>query len=103
MSEYKIEKQKIEPVKVITIDEVQHKIEDMSKPVQQIVNIFNRWNDNEADAQYELNLLADKVTMIRAAKDTISRQILEKIREENESSSEEKGEEAVESSDVKAD
>lgn len=80
--DYKIEKPKVEPVKIITIDETPYAVDSMSDDVQQMVKVFNRWNDDEADIQHEVNLLADKISMIRAAKDTVSRQILDKVREE---------------------
>lgn len=80
---YKIEKPVVEPVKIITIDETPYAVDNMSEEVQEMVKVFNRWNENEAEKQYEINLLGDQISMMRAAKDTVSRQILEKVRTEN--------------------
>jgi hypothetical protein len=82
-SNFKIEKPAVEPVKIITIDNTPYAVDTMSDEVQEMVKVFNRWNDAEAGKQHELNILGDQISMLQAAKDTVSRQILEKVREDN--------------------
>jgi len=63
----------VEPVKVLTVDQVPLNVADLSSAVQQLVLIFDDWNQKEADARSEL-------MMVSAAKDTLSRQIVQQIR-----------------------
>ena len=63
----------VEPVKVLTIDEVPLNVAEQSPAVQQLVTIFDEWNQSEADARNNL-------MMVSAAKDTLSRQIIQQVR-----------------------
>lgn len=66
---------KVEPVKVLTIDEVPLNVAELSQAVQQLVAIFDDWNQAEADARNHL-------MMVSAAKDTLSRQIIQQVRQD---------------------
>lgn len=84
--------EEVKKIEVITVDGEQYKVEEMGEEVQKVVRIFDNWNKKDVDLQNEiaaltsetqatLNDMADNLAMIRAAKDTLSRQILEKIKE----------------------
>lgn len=72
----------VEPIKVLNIDEQAYAVEGMSDDIKALVNIFNEWNQKEADA-------ADALAMIRAAKNDLSRQIIMSVRAEQEEKTEE--------------
>lgn len=77
-----IQRPEVEPVKILTIDEKPFAVDAMSEEVQKVIGVFDRWNLIEADKQHQVNVLADEISMIRAAKETVSRQILDMIKEE---------------------
>lgn len=63
----------VEPIKVLTVDEVPMNVAELSDSVKQLVAIFDDWNQKESDARSHL-------MMVSAAKDTLSRQIIQQIR-----------------------
>jgi len=67
----------IDPVKVLNIDEVPYAVDSMSDAVKEQVEVFNGWNQDEAN-------LLDEVRKIRAAKNDLSRQIIMQVRKEKE-------------------
>ena len=71
----------VEPVKVLTIDEVPLNVAELSAAVQQLVTIFDEWNQAEADARNNL-------MMVSAAKDTLSRQIIQTVRQDKQAAEE---------------
>lgn len=64
---------KLEPIKVLTVDEVPMNVAELSETVKQLVAIFDDWNQQESDARSHL-------MMVSAAKDSLSRQIIQQIR-----------------------
>lgn len=64
---------KVEPIKVLTVDEVPMNVAELSENVKQLVTIFDDWNQQESDARSNL-------MMVSAAKDSLSRQIIQQIR-----------------------
>lgn len=80
---YEIKKQEIQPITTITLEDKPYEVADMSDEIKRAVAIFNRWNEKEVDAQYELELLSDNLTMIRAAKENLSQQIFNMMKKES--------------------
>jgi len=76
---------KAEDIKVLNIDEVPYAVDSMSETVQQMVAVFNEWNQKEADAQ-------DAFMLVRAAKNDLSRQIINQVRTEKEEAEKEEAE-----------
>lgn len=68
---------KVEEIKVITIDEVPYAVDQMSETVQQLVDVYNDWNQKEMEARSHL-------MMISAAKNDLSRQIVQQVRADKE-------------------
>ena len=68
---------KVEEVKVLNIDEVPYAVDSMSAEVQEMVEVFNDWNRKEAE-------IVDDLRIIRAAKNNLSMQIIQQVREEKE-------------------
>ena len=68
---------KVEDVKVLNIDDVPYAVDGMSEQVQSMVDVFNEWNQKEADAR-------DNLIMIQAAKNDLSRSIVSTVRKEKE-------------------
>ncbi len=68
---------KVEPVKVLNIDDVPYAVDAMSDAVKDMVEVFNGWNQDEAD-------LLDEVKKVRAAKNDLSRNIILQVRKEKE-------------------
>ena len=66
----------VEPIKVLTVDDVPLNVAEQSEQVQHLVTIFDDWNQKEADARSHL-------MMVSAAKDTLSRQIINQVRDDN--------------------
>jgi len=67
----------VESVKVLNIDDVPHAVSDLSSEVQEMVSIFDGWNQREAD-------IVDDLQVIRAAKNNLSMTIIAQIRKEKE-------------------
>lgn len=81
---------KVDDVKILNIDEVPYEVEKMSKEVQSMVSVFNGWNQRDAE-------VADELTMVRAAKNDLSRNIILQVRKElQEAAESEKATEATE-------
>lgn len=67
----------VEDIKVLNIDGTPYAVDGMSDDVKAMVEVFNGWSQKEADA-------ADELTMIRAAKNDLSRNIILQVRKEKE-------------------
>lgn len=67
--------QEVQDIQVINIDGVPYAVDAMSETSQRLVGVYNGWNQKEADVR-------DKLMMVQAAKETISRQIIEQVRAE---------------------
>lgn len=67
----------VEEVKVLNIDDVPYAVDAMSDEVKSMVAVFNSWNQQDAD-------VTDKLTMVRAAKNDLSRRIILQVRQEKE-------------------
>jgi len=63
-------------IETINIDEVTYKVEDLSEEARALVDIYNDWNKKEAEVR-------DELTRFQAAKQTLSTQIIAKIRADN--------------------
>ena len=68
---------KVEDIKVLNIDEVPYAVDAMSDEVKAMVEVFNSWNQREADVREELS-------MVMAAKNDLSRRIILQVRQEKE-------------------
>ena len=66
---------KVEDVKVLNIDETPYAVDTLSEAVQDMVAVFNGWNQKDAD-------LTDELTMVRSAKNELSRRIILQVRED---------------------
>jgi peptidoglycan hydrolase CwlO-like protein len=62
-------------ITVLNIDEVPYEVASLSEEAQNLVKIYNNWGRKENEAMGE-------VAMIQAAKQTLSAQIVAKVREE---------------------
>ena len=62
-------------IKVLNIDGTPYAVDDMSEEVKGLVKVWNGWSEKE-------NELSDSLTMVRAAKETLSRQIISTVRKE---------------------
>ncbi len=60
----------------LNIDEVEYKVEDLSAEAKGLVEIYNDWNRKEAEVR-------DELTRFQAAKQTLSNQIINKVRADN--------------------
>ncbi len=65
----------VNDITVLNIDETPYAVESLSEEVQALVDVYNNWNRKESDARGELAIL-------QAAKQTLSAQIVNKVREE---------------------
>lgn len=65
----------VQDIKVLNIDDVQYAVESMSETCQRLVGVYNDWNKKEAAVREELMIL-------QAAKETLSRQIIDQVRKE---------------------
>ena len=65
----------VNDITVLNIDEVPYEVESLSEEIQRLVGVYNAWNQKEQDAAGELAIL-------QAAKQTLSAQIVNKVREE---------------------
>jgi len=66
----------VNDITVLNIDETPYEVSALSEQVQALVEVYNAWNQKEVDAQGELAIL-------QAAKQTLSAQIVAKVREES--------------------
>ncbi len=66
---------KVEDIKVLNIDEVPMAVDSMSTEVKQLVEVYNEWNQDLANAQKDF---AQK----RAAVQSLSNQIITQVRQE---------------------
>jgi len=66
----------VNDIETINIDEVTYKVEDLSEEAAALVEIYNDWNRKEADVR-------DELTRFQAAKQTLSTQIIARIRQDN--------------------
>ena len=66
---------KVEDIKVLNIDEVPYAVDSMSAEVKQLVEVYNEWNQDLANAQKDF---AQK----RAAVQSLSNQIITQVRTE---------------------
>ena len=66
---------KVEPLKILSIDNVPHLVEQMSDNVRELVSIANDWREREAEARSELQL-------VQAGLRDIFRQITATIQQE---------------------
>lgn len=62
-------------ITVLNIDEVAYEVASLSEEAQGLVDVYNRWTTKEDAARGELAILV-------AAKQTLSAQIVAKVREE---------------------
>ena len=65
----------VNDITTLNIDEVAYDVSSLSEEVQGLVEIYNNWNRKENDARGELAIL-------QAAKQTLSAQIVNKVKEE---------------------
>ncbi len=62
-------------ITVLNIDENPYEVKDLSEEVRSLVELYNEWNQKEAEVR-------DELTRFQAAKETLSRQIITKVRED---------------------
>ncbi len=65
---------KVTDITVLNIDDKPYAVESLSDEIKALVDIYNDWNRKEADVH-------DELTRFQAAKETLSRQIITKVRE----------------------
>lgn len=65
----------VQDIQVINIDNVPYAVDAMSDTAKRLVAVYNEWNQREADIRNDL-------MMVQAAKETLSRQIIEQVRTE---------------------
>lgn len=65
----------VNDITVLNIDEVPYEVSSLSEETQRLVEVYNAWNQKEQDAAGELAIL-------QAAKQTLSAQIVNKVRDE---------------------
>lgn len=66
---------KVEDVKVLNIDGVPYAVDSMSDQVKALVEVYNEWNHDEAEAR-------SRLMQLQAAKNDLSRQIIMQVRTE---------------------
>lgn len=87
---------KVEPLKVINIDDVPYAVDDLSQDVQDRVEIYNSWRQEHADQRMEL-------LKTENAMNNISREIISLIRAERaKEEAEAKGKEAAPEAEASA-
>jgi len=64
---------RVSDITVLNIDDVPYAVESLSDEVQSLVEIYNEWNRKEAGVR-------DELTILQAAKETLSRQIIGRVR-----------------------
>ncbi len=65
---------KVKDITVLNIDDKPYAVESLTDEVKALVDIYNEWSRKEADVH-------DELTRFQAAKETLSRQIIGKVRE----------------------
>ena len=65
---------KVTDIEILNIDNTQYEVAKLPEEVRDLVDIYNNWNRKEAEVH-------DELTRFQAAKDTLSRQIVAKVRE----------------------
>lgn len=86
----------VEDIKVLNIDNVPYAVDGMSDEVKAMVDVFNGWSRKEAEA-------LDELTLVRAAKNDLSRQIILQVRKEKEEAeAAEAGEEVTDAPEAEA-
>ena len=86
----------VQDIKVLNIDDVQYNVESMSETSQRLVGVFNDWNRKEAAAR-------DDLTILQAAKETLSRQIIDQVRKEKAEAEAEAAAESVTTTEAPSD
>lgn len=66
---------KVQEIKILNVDEKPYAVETMSEQVQQLVEIYNEWAQDQSDAKQNLMLVS-------AAMERLSQQIIEIVRKE---------------------
>lgn len=88
--------QKVDDIKVLNIDGDKRLVDDMSQQVQQLVEVYNDWNREEADLRQQL-------MKVQSAKNDLSRQIISSVREDDQADQEDQAPTDTGSSDDKSD
>lgn len=65
----------VEPLKRLEIDGRPHLVEDMSTEIQQLVAVYNEWNQDAVDAR-------KKASQLQASVDMVKEQMSQQIRKE---------------------
>lgn len=65
---------KVADITVLNIDEKTYAVDSLTDEVKALVELYNEWNHKEAEVR-------DELTRFQAAKETLSRQIITKVRE----------------------
>lgn len=65
---------KVADITVLNIDEKTYAVDSLTNEVKSLVELYNEWNHKEAEVR-------DELTRFQAAKETLSRQIITKVRE----------------------
>lgn len=86
---------KVEDIKVLNIDETPYAVDSMSEEVKNLVEVYNEWNQDLADAQKEF---AQK----RAAVQSLSNQIIQTVRQEKAQAEAAAAQEAAEAAEGEA-
>lgn len=86
---------KVDDIKVLNIDETPYAVDSMSDEVKNLVEVYNEWNQDLADAQKEF---AQK----RAAVQSLSNQIIQTVRQEKAQAEAAAAQEAAEAAEGEA-
>jgi len=66
---------KVQDIKILNVDNTEYLVDTLSDNCKHLVSVYNEWNQKEADAR-------DQVAILQAAKEQLSRQIVNQIRAE---------------------
>ena len=69
-------------ITTLNIDEVAYEVADLSEEAQALVQVYNNWNRREEGIRERLHDVQAELTILGAAKQTLSAQIVAKVREE---------------------
>lgn len=69
-------------ITTLNIDEVTYEVADLSEEVQALVQVYNNWNKREEGIRERMQEVQAEATILGAAKQTLSAQIVNKVREE---------------------